>query len=174
MPTRVSPAAAGPHRPPNLPGTGMRLHIGVLCAESALARSMASRSISSIFASAVIPPPGIALGVLVGQATAHGGHHRRGGDVFRGDETQYSPAAADTPAAATWTPPHPPGPDSPCFPSKNSPWCCLSYAVFPVQYFAASPLPENQRFFRQCSFHMRPLITHEEHRHGAPCLRESR
>ena len=68
-------------------GSGMGLHIGVLCAEKRLGPVNGQPlNLVHIFASAVIPPPGIALGVLVGQATAHGGHHRRGGDVFRGDE----------------------------------------------------------------------------------------
>ena len=68
-------------------GTGMGLHIGVLRAEE-LFHPVNGQPLDlvHILAPAVVPPAGVALGILVGQAAAHGGHHRGGGDVLRGDE----------------------------------------------------------------------------------------
>ena len=66
---------------------GVRLHIGILCAEQCLG-PLDGQPLDFVhkLTSAVVPPPGVALGVFVGQAAAHGGHHRRGGDVLRGNK----------------------------------------------------------------------------------------
>ena len=79
-------------------GTGMGLHIGVLRAEE-LFHPVNGQPLDlvHILAPAVVPPAGVALGILVGQAAAHGGHHRGGGDVLRGDKLDIFLLAAVLP-----------------------------------------------------------------------------
>ena len=62
---------------------GVGLHIGVLRPEK-LPRPVDGQPLDfvHILAAAVIPALGVALGVLIGQAAAHGGHHRRRGDIL--------------------------------------------------------------------------------------------
>ena len=68
-------------------GPGVRLHIGILCAEKCLG-PVNSKGLYFVhkLTSAVVSPAGIPLGIFVGQAAAHGGHHRRRGDVLRGNK----------------------------------------------------------------------------------------
>ena len=75
-------------------GAGVRLHIGVLGAEQ-LAGPVPGNVLYNIhaLAAAVVPFAGVALGVLVGEHRAHGGHHRRGDDVLRGNQLQVPPLA---------------------------------------------------------------------------------
>ena len=66
---------------------GMRLHVGVGCAEErpgALHRNVLQHV--DVVAAAVIPLARITLGVFVRQDGTHGGDDGRGGDVLRGDQ----------------------------------------------------------------------------------------
>ena len=66
---------------------GMRLNVGILCAEKLLGSFDCDVFHNiNIFTAAVISLSGIAFGVFVGQHTAHGRHHGRGNNVFRSDE----------------------------------------------------------------------------------------
>ncbi len=48
-------------------------------------------------AAAVIPLAGVALGVFIGEHRPHGGQHRRGDDVLRGDKLQVPALALKLP-----------------------------------------------------------------------------
>ena len=77
---------------------GVRLHIGVLRPEK-LPRPVDGQTLYfvHILTAAIIPPAGIALGVFIGQAATYGGHHRRRGDVLRGDKLDIFLLAAVLP-----------------------------------------------------------------------------
>ena len=67
----------------------VRLDVGVLGAEQLLG-PVAGQVLDHIdvLAAAVVPPAGIALGILVGQHAADRLHHRGAGVVFAGDHLQ--------------------------------------------------------------------------------------
>ena len=70
-------------------GAGVRLQVGVLGAEQRLGPVDADLlGPVDHLAAAVVPPAGIALGVLVAQRAAERGQHRRRGEVLAGDQLQ--------------------------------------------------------------------------------------
>ena len=75
---------------------GMGLHIGMFGAEHFLG-PIASQILDhvDIFAAAVIPPAGIALGIFIGQHAADRLHDGRAGVVFAGDHLQAVLLAID-------------------------------------------------------------------------------
>ncbi|MPM56895.1 hypothetical protein SDC9_103712 [bioreactor metagenome] len=68
-------------------GAGVRLDVGMIAAKQ-LAGPLAGDLLGHVHsvASAVIPVAGIALGVLVGQAGAHGQHDRLADDILAGNQ----------------------------------------------------------------------------------------
>ena len=75
------------------------LHVGVLCAEQLAGPADGDvLHLVHIGTAAVIALAGQALGVLIGQHAAHGGHHRRGDDVLAGDQLDVFPLAGQLPA----------------------------------------------------------------------------
>ena len=70
---------------------GMWLDVGVIRMEQRLGALDGERFHHvHIRAAAVVPLAGIALGILVRQHAAHRRHHRRRGEVFRGDQLQIA------------------------------------------------------------------------------------
>ena len=75
------------------------LHVGVLCAEQLAGPADGDvLHLVHIGAAAVIALARQALGVLVGQHAAHGGHHGRGDDVLTGDQLDVLALAGQLPA----------------------------------------------------------------------------
>ncbi len=70
-------------------GAGVRLHVGVLGTEQLLG-ALPGELLSDVdlLAAAVVPLPGVALGVLVGQHAALGLQDRARGEVLAGDHLQ--------------------------------------------------------------------------------------
>ena len=70
-------------------GAGVRLHVGVLGPEKR-GGPVAGQVLHLVDdpVAPVVPPAGVALGVLVGQHRARGGQHGRRGEVLRGDQLQ--------------------------------------------------------------------------------------
>ena len=78
------------------PGVG--LHVGVFRAEEfAGAGDGDALNLVDELAAAVVPLAGEPLGIFVGQHAAHGGHDRRGDDVFAGNQLDILPLAHQLP-----------------------------------------------------------------------------
>ncbi len=72
----------------------MGLNVGMIRAEE-LTGSVPGDIFHNVYAlaAAVIPLAGVALGIFVGQHSAHRGHHRRADDVFRGNQLDIAALA---------------------------------------------------------------------------------
>src|SRR5690606_42008432 len=67
----------------------VRLHFSMLSYEQLLRPQPRDRLyLVPVLAAAIVAPPGVALGILVGEDRPGGLHHRAAGVILRGDELQ--------------------------------------------------------------------------------------